>query len=163
MRTRAHARSCTPRVCRVSHTSKLDRPQVNIDTAKELEKMVDKKDKVLCALCCTASIRDRTLAVAAILHPQSFQSPYHHRLQVTGPLALAVTLALVIQFLNGYNCSVLNAPAAVVFPGHRYVFARSFLHRRQLFLLLGSRTYVSSHRHQQHLAVGARRGWFCDR
>ena len=25
---------------------------------------------------------------------------------------------MVVQFLNGYNCAVLNPPAAVVFPGH---------------------------------------------
>ena len=37
---------------------------------------------------------------------------------VTGPLAVAITLALVTQFLNGYNTAALNAVSLVVFPGH---------------------------------------------
>ena len=37
---------------------------------------------------------------------------------VTAPLLLAVSIAAASQFLNGYNTSVMNAPEAVVFPGH---------------------------------------------
>lgn len=37
---------------------------------------------------------------------------------VTTPLVLAVIIAAATQFLVGYNTSVLNAPADVVFPGH---------------------------------------------
>ena len=37
---------------------------------------------------------------------------------VTAPLLMAVLVAIVAQFLNGYNTSVMNAPEAVVFPGH---------------------------------------------
>ena len=38
--------------------------------------------------------------------------------RITGPMAVAVGLALVTQFLNGYNTAVLNAVSLVVFPGH---------------------------------------------
>jgi SP family facilitated glucose transporter-like MFS transporter 3 len=31
---------------------------------------------------------------------------------------MAVSIAIISQFLVGFNTSVLNAPAAVVFPGH---------------------------------------------
>eukprot|EP00613_Pedinella_sp_CCMP2098_P071142 CAMPEP_0171908862 /NCGR_PEP_ID=MMETSP0993-20121228/8257_1 /TAXON_ID=483369 /ORGANISM="non described non described, Strain CCMP2098" /LENGTH=473 /DNA_ID=CAMNT_0012541625 /DNA_START=62 /DNA_END=1480 /DNA_ORIENTATION=- len=37
---------------------------------------------------------------------------------VTGPLAVAVGLSLVTQFLCGYNTAVLNSVSQVVFPGH---------------------------------------------
>mmetsp|Transcript_55350 Transcript_55350/g.152380 ORF Transcript_55350/g.152380 Transcript_55350/m.152380 type:complete len:528 (-) Transcript_55350:441-2024(-) len=37
---------------------------------------------------------------------------------VTAPLLLAVLVAVIAQFLNGYNTGVMNAPEAVVFPGH---------------------------------------------
>ena len=37
---------------------------------------------------------------------------------VTAPLILAALVACVSQFLCGYNTSVMNAPAAFVFPGH---------------------------------------------
>lgn len=37
---------------------------------------------------------------------------------VTAPLLLAVMVAVIAQFLNGYNTGVMNAPEAVVFPGH---------------------------------------------
>jgi len=37
---------------------------------------------------------------------------------VTAPLLLAVLVAVISQFLNGYNTGVMNAPEAVVFPGH---------------------------------------------
>ena len=37
---------------------------------------------------------------------------------VTAPLLVAVLVAVVAQFLNGYNTGVMNAPAAVVFPDH---------------------------------------------
>jgi len=33
--------------------------------------------------------------------------------KVTAPLAIAITLALVSQFLNGYNTAVLNAVSQV--------------------------------------------------
>ena len=31
---------------------------------------------------------------------------------------MAVLVAIISQFLVGYNTAVMNAPAAVVFPGH---------------------------------------------
>ena len=34
------------------------------------------------------------------------------------PLIMAVCVAIMSQFLVGYNTGVMNAPAAVVFPGH---------------------------------------------
>ena len=37
---------------------------------------------------------------------------------VTAPLLVAVAIAAAAQFLNGFNTSVMNAPEAVVFPGH---------------------------------------------
>ena len=37
---------------------------------------------------------------------------------VTAPMILAALVACVSQFLCGYNTSVMNAPAAYVFPGH---------------------------------------------
>jgi len=37
---------------------------------------------------------------------------------VTAPLAFAVLVAVVAQFLVGYNTSLMNAPEGVVFPGH---------------------------------------------
>lgn len=37
---------------------------------------------------------------------------------VTAPLAFAVLIAVISQFLVGYNTSLMNAPEAVVFPGH---------------------------------------------
>ena len=37
---------------------------------------------------------------------------------VTMPLLMAVLVAVIAQFLNGYNTSVMNAPESVVFPGH---------------------------------------------
>ena len=36
---------------------------------------------------------------------------------VTAPLAFAVLIAVIAQFLVGYNTSLMNAPEAVVFPG----------------------------------------------
>jgi len=36
----------------------------------------------------------------------------------TTPLIFAVLVAVMSQFLNGYNAGVMNAPAFVVFPGH---------------------------------------------
>lgn len=38
--------------------------------------------------------------------------------RVTAPLAVAMGLSLVTQFLNGYNTAGLNAVSQVVFPGH---------------------------------------------
>jgi len=40
---------------------------------------------------------------------------------ITFPLAMAVLVATLLQFMLGYNTSVMNAPAAVVFPGHSTV------------------------------------------
>lgn len=37
---------------------------------------------------------------------------------VTFPLMMAVLVAVLLQFLVGYNTAVMNAPAAVVFPEH---------------------------------------------
>jgi SP family facilitated glucose transporter-like MFS transporter 3 len=37
---------------------------------------------------------------------------------MTFHLLMAVSIAIISQFLVGFNTSVLNAPAAVVFPGH---------------------------------------------
>lgn len=37
---------------------------------------------------------------------------------VTFPLVMAVFVAIIAQFLVGYNTAVMNAPASVVFPGH---------------------------------------------
>jgi MFS transporter, SP family, solute carrier family 2 (facilitated glucose transporter), member 3 len=37
---------------------------------------------------------------------------------VTMPLVMAVLVAVMAQFLVGYNTGVMNAPEAVVFPGH---------------------------------------------
>jgi SP family facilitated glucose transporter-like MFS transporter 3 len=37
---------------------------------------------------------------------------------VTFPLVMAVLVAVLSQFLVGYNTAVMNAPAGVVFPGH---------------------------------------------
>jgi MFS transporter, SP family, solute carrier family 2 (facilitated glucose transporter), member 3 len=37
---------------------------------------------------------------------------------VTMPLVCAISIAAAAQFLVGYNTGVMNAPAAVVFPGH---------------------------------------------
>uniref|UniRef100_I2CP18 Hexose transporter 1 n=1 Tax=Nannochloropsis gaditana (strain CCMP526) TaxID=1093141 RepID=I2CP18_NANGC len=37
---------------------------------------------------------------------------------VTAPLAFAVFIAVIAEFLVGYNTSLMNAPEAVVFPGH---------------------------------------------
>ena len=37
---------------------------------------------------------------------------------VTFPLIMAVFVAVVSQFLVGYNTAVMNAPASVVFPDH---------------------------------------------
>lgn len=40
---------------------------------------------------------------------------------LTFPLIMAVLVATLLQFMLGYNTSVMNAPAAVVFPGHSTV------------------------------------------
>jgi len=40
---------------------------------------------------------------------------------VTTPLVFAIMLAIMSQFLVGYNTGVMNAPANVVFPGHSTV------------------------------------------
>ena len=37
---------------------------------------------------------------------------------ITVPLMMASFVAIIAQFLIGYNTSVMNAPANVVFPGH---------------------------------------------
>lgn len=37
---------------------------------------------------------------------------------MTFPLIMAVLVAVLSQFLVGYNTAVMNAPAAVVFMGH---------------------------------------------
>jgi MFS transporter, SP family, solute carrier family 2 (facilitated glucose transporter), member 3 len=37
---------------------------------------------------------------------------------VTFPLVMAVLVAIISQFLVGYNTAVMNAPSAVVFPDH---------------------------------------------
>jgi hypothetical protein len=37
---------------------------------------------------------------------------------VTIPLITAVLIAIIAQFLVGYNTGVMNSPAAVVFPNH---------------------------------------------
>lgn len=37
---------------------------------------------------------------------------------VTQPLVFAILIAVMSQFLVGYNTGVMNAPAAVIFPGH---------------------------------------------
>ena len=37
---------------------------------------------------------------------------------VTTPLVLAALTAVLLQFMLGFNTAVMNAPAAVIFPGH---------------------------------------------
>jgi MFS transporter, SP family, solute carrier family 2 (facilitated glucose transporter), member 3 len=37
---------------------------------------------------------------------------------VTFPLVMASFVAIIAQFMLGYNTAVMNAPADVVFPGH---------------------------------------------
>mmetsp|Transcript_28447 Transcript_28447/g.40772 ORF Transcript_28447/g.40772 Transcript_28447/m.40772 type:complete len:432 (-) Transcript_28447:1281-2576(-) len=40
------------------------------------------------------------------------------RVMLTTPLIFAVIVASISQFIVGYNIGVMNAPAAVIFPGH---------------------------------------------
>ena len=44
-------------------------------------------------------------------------TPHTPQVIVTAPMAFAVLIAVIAQFLVGYNTSLMNAPEAVVFPG----------------------------------------------
>jgi hypothetical protein len=61
--------------------------------------------------------------------------------KVTAPLAIAITLALVTQFLNGYNTAVLNSVSQVRrLPRHNsQTPPLSFIERARLFSLSLSR------------------------
>ncbi|CAM9455693.1 unnamed protein product, partial [Ectocarpus fasciculatus] len=49
---------------------------------------------------------------------EQFQELDVDEILMTTPLLLACLVCILSSFLNGYNTSVMNAPAAVVFPGH---------------------------------------------
>lgn len=55
--------------------------------------------------------------VRDIAHTHTQKNIPTEQVIVTAPLAFAVLIAVIAQFLVGYNTSLMNAPEAVVFPG----------------------------------------------
>ena len=59
-------------------------------------------------------------------------------MKITSPLVMSVCVAIVVQFLVGYNTSVMNAPVEVVFPGHSVAYWSAAVSALSLGAPLGS-------------------------